>query len=249
MAEFSYALEKYFDVTSILPTLFVIAALYAMIFTVLLLCIENLYLKKHRSDKKALWFRTIYPIVSLGVSAIVNILILSPQMWNSKIHRVMSNFQYVLSFSSNRQIFFDALGIPDTAVNQTNVFDIALKLNDTQWLDVSEAAGSAAWYFVKIEKAIRQILKVDDYHLSINVVDQGWYAYIPCILLIILGTIIFAHAHKLEGCTVLLAAAVSVILSLGGAIFLCTMIYFGYGTWFVLSKAAERQRKKRQGET
>ena len=88
--------------------------------------------------KKTLKFKlyglyTVYSAFILLCSYSFNKLVLLTYTWDSKLQRVMSNFTYMLSFKSNRKLFFNALSLPDNVFNKNHVFNIALYLNDSQW--------------------------------------------------------------------------------------------------------------------
>lgn len=219
MAEFSYMLEKYLMVTSMLPTVIIIAAAYTAVLAVVFLCAEALCRRKRR-----ICFRPLSVAAAWAVSFTGDVLIRTPQVWNSKIYRVMSNFQYITSFDTNRQMFLSSLGLPDSKYNQANLFGIVLRLNDTQWASVAEGTGGASWYFLKVEKAIREICRLGDCHLSIRVTQQCFAACLPCVILAALGIALFYRKHRAEAILVLAAAVTCLQYTLGGAIFLCTMV-------------------------
>ena len=80
----------------------------------------------------------------------------------------MSNFEYVMSFKTNRHAFLFALNLPDNAQNKKSLFKMALYLNNKQWNSVFDNAGEGAWYFEKVKKAIFEILHAGDCHLMLK---------------------------------------------------------------------------------
>lgn len=240
MAEFSYFLEKYFGVTSIIWTILFIAFCGAIIFTVVTKVCELIYKNKKRKDKS---FFTLYIGLTMFISYICNNLILMPQTWDSKLQRVMSNFKYVLSFPSNGDIFFEALKIPSNASNENNLFHIAMHLNDSQWDKIFESAGGSSWYFEKIHKAITEILRIGDYHLSLSVVYQASIiVFIPMMMVLILSIYMFYKKHIWGGILTTLSSISCVIFSFGGAIFMASMLYIGMIVWKLMDSSEQKMK-------
>lgn len=239
MAEFSYMLEKHLMVTSMLPTAIIIAAAYAAVLAVVFLCVEAVCRKKY-----TFCFRPAAIAAAWAVSITGDALMRMPQTWDSKIYRVMSNFQYITSFDTNRQIFLSSLALPDSKYNKAHLFEIALKLNDAQWASVAEGTGGSSWYFLKVEKAIREICRIGNCHLSIRVMHQCLAAYISCIILAALGVALFYRKHKIEAILVILVSVTCRWYSLGGAIFLCTMVLTIEGAWWYAQKLRMRNGKR-----
>lgn len=237
MAEFSYFLEKYFDITSILWSVLFISVCCAIVSIVVVKVIEILLARSGKPEKKCF---PIYIGCTLFFSYIVNRLLLLPQTWDSKLQRVMSNFQYVLSFTTNRRAFLDSLMLPDNVTNQDNLFNIAMYLNDSQWKQVLEATGDGGWYFQKVQKALTEILRLGDNHLSLNVVYQNWMAYIPMIFIILLGIALIIKHQKISGMLVLISGVLCIVYTFGTSIFMCIMLYLGSAIYMCLSKRCKQ---------
>lgn len=182
--------------------------------------------------KKILKFKlyglyTVYSALILLCSYSFNKLVLLTYTWDSKLQRVMSNFTYMLSFKSNRKLFFSALSLPDNVFNKNHVFNIALYLNDSQWNNIIEKLDSEKWYFEKVQKAIYEILHIGDYHLSLGVLYQGILSYIPIALLVLLGVILFVKNYKIDACVVVIISGVCLLYNFGTCIFVCISMYLG----------------------
>lgn len=237
MAEFSYFIEKYCDITSILWTILFISACCAIISVIVVKVIEILWAHSGKSEKNGF---PMYIGCVIFFSYIVNRLLLLPQTWDSKLHRVMSNFQYVLSFTTNRRAFIDSLMLPDNVTNQDNLFNIAMYLNDLQWKQVLEATGDGGWYFQKVQKALTEILRLGNNHLSLNVMYQNWMAYIPMIFIILLGIILIIRHQKISGMLILISGVSCIVYTFGASIFMCMMLYLGCVLYIYLSKRCKQ---------
>lgn len=218
-AEFSYFLEKYFGITSIIWTVIFLAVCCAIVFAVTVKICEHFLHRK---------LQYIYLGITAICSFIANFVIFMSYTWDSKLQRVLSNFKYVMSFSSNREIMFDTLLINNTEESMNKLSHIAMYLDASQWNKVEKAAEDAGWYFEKVENAIRDILMVGDYHFTKSVYCQDIFAYIPVIMIAVLAVIVFKRQKKIESCIVLGLAIMSIGTTLGGSIFICTMLYIGY---------------------
>ena len=139
----------------------------------------------------------------------------------------MSNFHYVLSFKANRKLFLNALSLPDNTTNNNGLFQIAMYLNNNQWQKVYDNAGGSQWYFAKIKKAVDEILKVGDTHLTLGVVYQGVAILIPIALIIVLGVILLLNGKKLHGILVLVCTGLCAFGNFGAVIFMATMLILG----------------------
>lgn len=260
LAEFSYLLEKYCGVTSILWSIIFMSICCSMVFMTLVKALEILCEKKKKQniegglqasnsklEKKYQTFSCVssvlkktyglYPlyvcIISL-CSYFFNKLVTFAYTWDSKLQRVMSNFTYILSFKSNRRLFLNALSLPDNSFNQKHLFNIALYLNDNQWTDVMQSLGSEKWYFEKVRKAIIEILHIGKYHLSLGIFYQDMLAYIPVALIAILGVAFIIKNYKVDGIITIIAAVICIFYNLGTGIFVCIAIYLGIliKVWF-----------------
>lgn len=255
LAEFSYFLEKYCGITSIIWSIVFMAMCCSVIFVTFVKILEVLCEKKKMENyqKFPLIFGALekmYGLYSLYVCIIAlcayffNRLITLTYTWDSKLQRVMSNFTYVLSFKSNRRLFLNALSLPDNSFNQKHLFNIALYLNDAQWDDVIRSLNSEKWYFEKVQKAVVEILHVGSYHLTLGIFYQNILAYIPVILIAILGVILIIKNYKRDGIITIIVASICIFYNLGTGIFVCASIYLGIliKLWFgVLEK---RKRKE-----
>ena len=240
MAEFSYFLEKYFNVTSAFWSILFISICSAIIFGVIIKAINCIYNKKR---DKSLNFFAFYLAISTVISYIVNRLMLVPQTWISKLHRVMSNLEYVLSFPTNNEAFFDGIMVPANLYNQKEVFRIAMYLNDNQWNNVFDKANGGSWYFEKVHKAISEILMIGNTNMSLGVLYQGVITSIPFIFIIGLAMFLLYKKKKLSALIVALSALIGSMFTFGGAICLCFSIYSALFCWYLLN-LSEKQIKK-----
>lgn len=160
-------------------------------------------------------------------SYMMNRLIALSYTWDSKLQRVMSNFHYVLSFKANRKLFLNALSLPDNTTNNNGLFQIAMYLNNKQWQKVYDNTGGSQWYFAKVKKAIDEILKVGDTHLTLGVIYQGAAMLVPIALIIVLGAILLLKGKKLHGILVLVCAGLCAFGNFGAVIFMAAMLILG----------------------
>ena len=177
--------------------------------------------------KNGLSMFPVYVGFTVVCSYMMNRLIALSYTWDSKLQRVMSNFHYVLSFKANRKLFLNALSLPDNTTNNNGLFQIAMYLNNNQWQKVYDNAGGSQWYFAKIKKAVDEILKVGDTHLTLGVVYQGAAMLIPIALIIVLGAILLLKGKKLHGILVLVCAGLCAFGNFGAVIFIATMLILG----------------------
>ena len=177
--------------------------------------------------KNSLSLFPVYVGFTVVCSYIMNRLIALSYTWDSKLQRVMSNFHYILSFKANRKLFLNALSLPDNTTNNNGLFQIAMYLNNKQWQNVYDNAGGSQWYFAKVKKAIDEILKVGDTHLTLGVVYQGAAMLIPIALIIVLGVILLQKGKKLHGILVLVCAGLCAFGNFGAVIFMATMLILG----------------------
>lgn len=169
----------------------------------------------------------VYVGFTVVCSYMMNCLIALSYTWDSKLQRVMSNFHYVLSFKANRKLFLNALSLPDNTTNNNGLFQIAMYLNNKQWQKVYDNAGGSQWYFAKVKKAIDEILKVGDTHLTLGVIYQGAAMLIPIALIIVLGVILLLKGKKLHGILVLVCAGLCAFGNFGAVIFMTAMLILG----------------------
>lgn len=232
LAEFSYFLEKYIDQTSILWSLIFVGFCCAVLFSITLKIVSVVISVNFQPNSKNLnkVMTCIYFASTFICSCIADDLSKAAYTWDSKLHRVMSNFEYMLSFTSNRDIFTNALNIADTTRNNDNLFKIAMYLNDKQWNTVFNSAGNSSWYFEKVYKAISDILRIGDYNLSLNVMYQGILAYIPAIIIFAVIVMIYlkiSKEYKKYVFLLLIFIAICPFFSLGANIFMCVMLCSG----------------------
>lgn len=177
--------------------------------------------------KNSLSLFPVYIGFTVVCSYMMNRLIALSYTWDSKLQRVMSNFHYILSFKANRKLFLNALSLPDNTTNNNGLFQIAMYLNNKQWQKVYDNAGGSQWYFAKVKKAIDEILKVGDTHLTLGVIYQGAAMLIPIALIIVLGVILLLKGKKLHGILVFVCAGLCAFGNFGAVIFMAAMLIFG----------------------
>lgn len=232
MAQFSYFLEKYMNADSIVWTVIFIALYCSIIFVVILKIVETVL--KHKKNLCTLY--PLYPVITAITSLIMNRLISTAYTWDSKLQRVMSNFEYIMSFKTNRQIFLSALNLPDNTYNQEHIFKIAMYLNDSQWNTVSKAAGNSAWYFEKVQKAFQDILKLGNWHLSLGITYQGLLTFLPIIAIAAISAAFITKKKKTSGYMMFAVAVLCVLENFGAGIFTCIMLYFGTVLYWLIGK-------------
>ena len=241
LAQCSYFLEKHIGEDAVIWSILFVGICCAAIFAAAVKIIERILQEEQRKQDSKRVIKNLFPVY-IGVSAIltymINQLMLHAYTWNSKLIRVMSNFNYVLSFDSNRKAFLKALSLPDNTYNQEHLFKIAMYLNDSQWEKVTNALGSGGWYFQKIQMAVTNILRVGDTdlspHLSLAVLYQNATAYIPLLLTCLMGIyLLMCKKDTISGVMLLVISFVSVLFTMGAGIFFCVMIFAGavFYTW------------------
>lgn len=237
MAQFSYFIEKYMSADSIIWTIIFMSLYCAVIFAVILKIITLLF----KYNKSIL---PIYTGITIICSFAMNRLISTAYTWDSKLQRVMSNFEYMMSFQTNRQIFLSALNLPDNTYNQDHIFKIAMYLNDSQWQDVLNKAGEgASWYFAKIQKAFQDILKLGNWHLSLGITYQGLLTFLPVIAIALLGIFfVIRKKKKLTGCMILGTSALCMLENFGTGIFTCLTLYIGILICMFLEKRFSKKK-------
>ena len=247
LAEFSYFLEKYFDVTSIAWSVIFIAFCFAVIIGSavkgLFWIIKTKKTKKKIQEVRVDLFFPIYTGIMLFITYFVNYLVNTAYTWDSKLQRVMSNFEYVLSFKTNRHAFLFALNLPDNAQNKKSLFKMALYLNDKQWHSVFNNAGEGAWYFEKVKKAIFEILHVGDCHLMLKPFQQGWLAYLPIAGMLIILLIFLLRRNWMNALASTAACIFGLFVNMGAGIFMLSAICFGI-LWSISLDGAIKQSLK-----
>lgn len=247
LAESSYFFEKYFGVTSIVWAIIFVALCSAVIIgsTVkgLFWVIGTKKNKKKVETAKASLFFPVYTGIMLLITYFVNYLVNTAYTWNSKLQRVMSNFEYVLSFKTNRHAFLFALNLPDNAQNKKSLFKMALYLNKEQWNSVFDNAGEGAWYFEKVKKAIFEILHAGDCHLMLNPLQQGWLAYLPIAGILIMLLIFLLKRNWMNVLASVIVCISGLFVNMGAGIFMLSAMYFGV-IWAIVLEAAVKQSAK-----
>ena len=92
----------------------------------------NEFIKKNKKKTETAKVNLFFPVyigIMLLITYFINYLVNTAYTWNSKLQRVMSNFEYVLSFKTNRHAFLFALNLPDNVQNKKSLFKIALYMN------------------------------------------------------------------------------------------------------------------------
>lgn len=230
LAEFSYFMEKYLGQTSVIWSIVFMAFCGAVVLSVLLKAAEIiiLYRKKEKIEKVRDYISYLYISLTFAYSILFDILLKSAHGWCSKLHRVQSNFEYVLSFAANRNLFFQALSLSGSDANKNNLFNIALYLNDTQWQKVVDTADGSGWYFKKVYNAITEILRIGKYHLSLPVMYQGGLSIIPALLIAVFGIILFMKGKKIAGSLLFIYCVICILFAFGTSMFSCIMLYCGF---------------------
>lgn len=247
LAEFSYFLEKYFGITSIMWSIILIAFCCTVIIGAmvkgLLFAIKTKKDKKANETGKTDGFFSVYTGIILIVTYFVNYLVNTAYTWDSKLQRVMSNFEYVMSFKTNRHAFLFALNLPDNAQNKKSLFKMALYLNNKQWNSVFDNAGEGAWYFEKVKKAIFEILHAGDCHLMLKPIQQGWVAFLPIVGLLIISVIFLLRKYWLNATVSVIACILGLFMNMGADVFMLSAMCFGI-IWSVALDRAIRQSLK-----
>ena len=259
LSNYSYWLEKQLHITSIVWSILFLGCCCGLLSAVIIRGLIELWNKRKKQQKNikieqgmALLFFSAIPCTYL-----MNRLIATAYTWDSKLHRVMSNFQYVMSFESNKQIFTDALHLSAEDNSVGRLFYVALYLNDTQWGTVTKAAGGASWYFEKIQKAIYEILRLGQNHLTLGVIYQNAMAVLPGIGICLLAFLMWNKGKKKEtqktynrlAVCLLLLAAMWLFGNLGAYIFLCTMLYVGVSCYWWTDASIRTMQKTKKKKT
>ena len=142
LAEFSYFLEKYFGITLIVWSILFIAGSCALIGIAISKTAEIIYKKKKHKDCS---FLSLYLLLTGITGFVMNVLVSQAYTWDSKLQRVMQNYQYIMAFDSNRRAVFKALSLPDNVVNRNSVFSMAMYFNDKHWDVIKNAVGDGGW--------------------------------------------------------------------------------------------------------
>ena len=224
LAEFSYFLEKYFGVTSIVWSILFIACTYAVIGIAVSKTLERIYKKKKHKDCS---FLSLYLLLTGITGFVMNALISQAYTWDSKLQRVMQNYQYIMAFDSNRRAVFKALSLPDNIVNRNSMFSMAMCFNDGQWDTIKNAVGDGGWYFAKVQKAITEILRIGDCHISLGVIYQGAAAFVPIILIATIGLMLLIKKRILPGVLILVLSLMCIFGNLGASIYVLAALSFG----------------------
>lgn len=228
LGQFSYFLEKYFGLTSIIWTILFTAILFAFFTTALVKLCEMVY--RAKTNKNVSFFPGCVAVSFLS-SYVMNYYISNVTFWNSKLQRVMSNVEYVLSFDTSRKLFLYSLNLPDNTYNQNHLYQIAMYLNNSQWGAINSAAGDGSWYFESVQKAVTEILKLDGYHMSLQAFLQGGVTYLPAVLIFILSGLMFIKKEKIASFIIFGCGLFSIFETFGGGIFTILNLLFTFLFW------------------
>lgn len=244
LAESSYFFEKYFGATSIAWSVIFVAFCSAVIIGS---TVKGLFwvigIKKNKKKTETAKVNLFFPVyigIMLLITYFINYLVNTAYTWNSKLQRVMSNFEYVLSFKTNRHAFLFALNLPDNVQNKKSLFKMALYLNDKQWDSVFNNAGEGAWYFEKVKKAIFEILHVGDCHLMLSPLQQGWLAYFPIAGMLIVLLIFLLKRNWANALVSAVACISGLFVNMGASIFMLSAMCFGV-IWAIALDTAMKQ--------
>lgn len=247
LAEFSYFLEKYFGITSIVWSVLFIAGACAVIGIAISKTVESIYKKNKHKDCS---FFSLYILITGITGFIMNVLISQAYTWDSKLQRVMQNYQYIMAFDSNRRAVFKALSLPDNVVNRNSVFSMAMYFNDEQWNVIKNAVGDGGWYFAKVQKAITEILRIGDCHMSLGVIYQGAAAFVPVILIAAIGLTFLIKKKILPGVLILALSLMCILGNLGAGIYVLAALLLGLAVekWLDASLKNMEKKLKKQKE-
>lgn len=180
----------------------------------------------------------------------MNVLVSQAYTWDSKLQRVMQNYQYIMAFDSNRRAVFKALSLPDNVVNRNSVFSMAMYFNDKHWDVIKNAVGDGGWYFAKVQKAITEILRIGDCHMSLGVIYQGTAAFVPIILIAAIGLTFMIKKKVLPGVLILALSLMCILGNLGAGIYVLTALLLGLAVdkWLDVSLKNMEKKLKKQKE-
>lgn len=247
LAEFSYFLEKYFGITSIVWSILFIAGACALIGIAISKTVEIIYKKKKHKDCS---FLSLYLLLTGITGFVMNVLVSQAYTWDSKLQRVMQNYQYIMAFDSNRRAVFKALSLPDNVVNRNSVFSMAMYFNGKHWDVIKNAVGDGGWYFAKVQKAITEILRIGDCHMSLGVIYQGTAAFVPIILIAAIGLTFMIKKKVLPGVLILALSLMCILGNLGAGIYVLTALLLGLAVdkWLDVSLKNMEKKLKKQKE-
>lgn len=240
----SYFFEKYFRADCLLWSVLFMAFCAAVVSATAAGGAEALWKRKHGGESPSFLGAAMAACAALSFP--VSNLIQIPFTWVSKLQRVMSNFNYMMTFDSNREIFLGGLGIPDNEYNQARMFRIAMSLGNGEWESVLEKAGGSGWYFEKVRKAIFGVIRMGGQNLTVK---PEW---IPALLLLALlaipGIYYILKKNYLCGGVALSCAMLSFVRDLGTGIFSAASLYFCVLIWKILktkkhTDSGEREQK------
>lgn len=231
LGEISFFFEKYFGADSLLWTILVTAFCFSLV-SVAAAETAGLLQKKRPS-------LSVCSGVSAALAVPAGYLLSAPWTWNSKLQRVMTNFNYVLSFEANRKFFLEGLGLADNEANRKAMFRTALTISDGQWMKIIDRAEGSAWYFQKVYKAVHGILYIGNVSLSEKIIGQSLTAFIPAAALVILAVFLYRKKKILSGCSALICAVLSLFLSCGTAVLALETMFLNLAlfTWIETCRA------------
>ena len=112
----SYFFEKHFKADCLIWTILFMAFCCAIVAVVLAGGAEALWKRKRGRDDPSFMGGSM--AICTVLSFPVNVLLDAPFIWVSKLQRVMSNSNYVLSFDSNLNAFLGGLGLENNEHNK-----------------------------------------------------------------------------------------------------------------------------------
>ena len=155
-----------------------------------------------------------------------------------------------MAFDSNRRAVFKALSLPDNVVNRNSVFSMAMYFNDEQWNVIKNAVGDGGWYFAKVQKAITEILRIGDCHMSLGVIYQEAAAFVPVILIAAIGLTFLIKKKILPGVLILALSLMCILGNLGAGIYVLAALLLGLAVdkWLDASLKNMEKKLKKQKE-
>lgn len=240
MGEFSYFLEKYLSIKSVLWTYIFMAFWCAVVLVVPIKIIEIIVNKKKNKAYNLL------PVCFAGVgifSYYIDILSKRAYLWNSLLQRVISNFEYVLSFESNKRLFLEALNLPNNEYNSNHLSSIAMFLNSNQWRQIIDDTGGNSWYFEKIYKSMNNVLGLDGYNLALKVMKQGYIVFLSLAIILLLALILVIKKQKISAVTSAIVGLLCIIETLGGNVFTISALWLTLFLYLLFSKSLNRIMK------
>lgn len=237
LAEFSFLLEYYTGINAAWVTLLVVGAAFGVVVGFLTSLLEKIIKKRV----------VVWPVVVGWICYDVDLLMKNMPTWNSRLHRTLDNFSYIMSFDSNNKLFFSGLGIAGNEANKNAVMNIAFYLNHDQWQNVIDNGNNMAWYFEKVRNSIESVVKLGSMHLGVGLSNQWIGAFLPVVAVVIIGVFMVIKKRRAEGIMIVLNGLFFALGNLGAGIFLLVMVLYVIGTRFYLEDFVQ-ERKKESGD-